>query len=109
MNRRNVVDLKRVNNSIKTWERPMMSYKFHIQYDKTRNFIKNPSNHMNWARIVNRKAYNAYTNELMEDLNVNPDVPLDIVTRPLPDGITYIKTVFEYGGMPKYTGTNERR
>ena len=69
MNRRNVIDLKLVHNSIKTWERPMMPYKFHIQYDKTRNFIKNPSNHMNWARIVNRKTYNAYTNELMEDLN----------------------------------------
>ena len=88
------------NISSKTWERPVIPYKFHIQYDKTRNFIKNPSNHMNWARIVNRKTYNAYTNELMEDLNVNPDVPMDVVTiRSLPDGITYIKTVFEYGGM----------
>ena len=30
MNRRNVINLKLVNNSIKTWERPMMPYKFHI-------------------------------------------------------------------------------
>ena len=64
---------------------------------------------MNWDRIVNMKSYNAYTNELMEDLNVNPDVPMDVVSRPLPDGITYIKIVFEYGGIPNYTGTNRRR
>ena len=64
---------------------------------------------MNWARIVERKTYNAYTNKLMEDLNVNPDIPMNVVTRPLPDGINYIKTVFEYGEMPNYTGTNRRR
>ena len=64
----NVVNLDWVNRSSKTWERPMMPYKFHIQYDKTRNFIKNPSNHMNWAGIVNRKTYNTYINELMEAL-----------------------------------------
>ena len=87
----------------------MMPYKFHIQYDKTRNFIKNPSSHMNWARIVNRKTYNAYKNELIEDINVNPDAHMDIVTRPLPDGINYIKTTFEYGRMPNDTGTNRRR
>ena len=44
----------------------------------------------------------------MENLNVDPDVSMDIVTKPLPDGVTYIKTVFEYGGMPNYTGTNRR-
>ena len=45
----------------------------------------------------------------MEDLNVNPDVPMDVVTRPLQDGITYIKTLFEYEGILNYTGTNRRR
>ena len=99
----NVISLNWLNRSSKTWETPMMPYKFHIQYDNTRNFIKNPSNHMKWARIVNRKTYNAHTCELMEDLSVNPDVPMDVVSRPLPDGITYIKTVFEYGGLPNYT------
>ena len=64
---------------------------------------------MKWATIVNRKTYNACTNELMEDLNANPDVPMDVVTRPLSDGRIYIKTVFEYGGMPNYTGTNMRK
>ena len=97
MKRENVFDLQWVNSTFKTWKRSIMPYKFHIQYDKTSNFIKDPSNHLNWARIVNRKTYNAYTNELTIDLNINPDVPMDIVTKPLPDGVTYIKTVFEYG------------
>ena len=109
MNKENVVNIERVSSSSKIWKRPVMPYRFHIQYDSTRNFIKYPSNCMNWARIVNRKTYNAHTNELMEDLNVNPDVPMEVVTRPLPDGVTYIKTVFEYGGMPNYTGTNGRK
>ena len=34
---------------------------------------------------------------------------MEVVTRPLPDGVTYIKTVFEYGGMPNYTGTTMRK
>ena len=72
-----------------------MPHKFHIQYDKTRNFVKHPSNQLSLARIVNRKTYNAYTNELMENLNVDPDVSMDIVTKPLPDGVTYIKTLFD--------------
>ena len=66
-----------------------MPYKFHIQYDKRRNFIKDPGNHLSWARIVNKKTYNAYTHELMEHLNVNPILPMDIVTKPLPDGDLY--------------------
>ena len=45
----------------------------------------------------------------MEDLDVNPEVPMDIVTRPLPDGVTYIKTVFEYGGMPNYIGEHAKQ
>ena len=98
--------MKWVNSTTKIWARPKMPYKFHIQYDRTKNFIKDPSKNISWARIVSRKTYNAHTNELMEDLDVNPDVPMDLVTRPLPDGVTYIKTVFEYGGMPNYTGTN---
>ena len=73
---------------------------------KVLNFVKISSKNISLARIVSRKTYNAQTNELMEDLGVNPDVPMDLVTRPLPDGVTYIKTVFEYGGMPNYTGTN---
>ena len=105
----NVVSLHWVNRSSKTWERPVMPYKFHVQYDKTRNFIKNPSTHMKWARIVNTKTYNTQTSKLMEDLNVNPDVPMNVASRPLPDGITYIKTVFEYGKMPNYAGTNGRK
>ena len=108
-NRGNFTNLGRTSGFKKAWNRPMMPYKFHIQYDRTRNFIKHPSNRMNWARIVNRKTYNAHTNELMEDLDVNPDVPMEVLLRPLPDGVTYIKTVFEYGGMPNYTGTNMRK
>ena len=42
----------------------------------------------------------------MEDLEINPDLPMDLVGRSLPDGVTYIKIVFEYEGMPKYTGGN---
>ena len=95
MKRGNIADLQWVNSTTKTWERPIMPYKFHIQYDKTRNFIKDPSNHLNWARIVHMKTYTAYTNELMEDLNVNPDVSMDIVTKHIPDCVTYIKTVFD--------------
>ena len=44
----------------------------------------------------------------MEDLDVNTDVPMNIVTKPLPDGVAYIKTLFEYGGIPNYTGANGR-
>ena len=46
---------------------------------------------------------------LIEDLDVNPDVPIEVILRPLPDGVTHIKTVFEYGGMPNYTGTTMRK
>ena len=108
-NRGNLTKLGRTNGFRKVWSRPMMPYKFHIQYDRTRNFIGHPSNRINWARIVNRKTYNAHTNELMEDLDVNPDVPMEVLLRPLPDGVTYIKTVFEYGGMPNNTGTTMRK
>ena len=45
----------------------------------------------------------------MEDLAVFPDVPMDLLTMSLPNGVTYIKIVFEYGGMPNYTGTNGGR
>ena len=45
----------------------------------------------------------------MKDLDVNSDVLMNIVTKSLPDGVTYIKTVFEYGGMSNYTGTNGGR
>ena len=62
-----------------------MPYKLHIQHDRTRNFIGHPNNRINWARIVNRKTYNAHTNELVEDLDVNPDVPMEVILRPLPD------------------------
>ena len=109
MNRGNLTKLGRTSGFKKVWSRPMMPYKFHIQYDRTRNFIGHPSDRINWARIVNRKTYNAHTNELMEDLDVNPDVPIEVLIRPLTDGVTYIKTVFEYGGMPNYTGTNGRK
>ena len=108
-NRGNLTKLGRTNGCRIIWSRPTMPYKFHIQYDRTRNFIGHPSNRINWARIVNRKTYNALTNELMEDLNVNKDVPMEVLLRPLPNGVSHIKTVFEYGGMPKYTGTTMRR
>ena len=75
MKRGNVVNVQRVNSTTKTWERPKMPYKFHIQYDKTRNFVKHPSSHLSLARIVNRTTYNVYTNELMEDLVPCPDGP----------------------------------
>ena len=58
---------------------------------------------------MNRKTYNASTNELMKDLVVTPDIIIDVLIRPLPDVVTYIKTVFEYGGMPNYTATNMRK
>ena len=82
-NRGNLTKLGRTNGCRKIWSRPTMPYKFHIQYDRTRNFIGHPSNNINWARIVNRKTYNAHTNELMEDLDVNPDVPMKVLLRPL--------------------------
>ena len=44
------------------------------------------------------------SDELMEDLVVIPDVPMDQLTRPLSNGVTYIKTVFEYGEMPTNGG-----
>ena len=102
MKRGNVVKVQRVNSTTKTWERPKMPYKFHVQYDKTRNFVKHPDNQLSRARIVNRKTYNAYTIELMEDLDVNPDVPMDIVTKPLPDGVTYIETVWKNTLLDRY-------
>ena len=100
-NRGNLVKLGKTKGPSKWWSRPTMPYKVHIQYDRTRNFIGHPSNRINWARVVNRKTYNAHTNELMEDLNVNKDVPMEVLFRPLPNGVSHIKTVFEYGGMPK--------
>ena len=75
MNKGNVANLDRITSCKKAWNRPIMPYKFHIQYDRTKNFIGHPSNNINWARIVNRKTYNALTNELMEDLKVNHEVP----------------------------------
>ena len=108
-NRGNLTRLGRTNGFKKVWSKPTMPYKFHIQYDRTRNFIGHPSNRINWARIVNRKTYNAHTNELMEDLDVNLDVPMEVLLKPLPDGVTHIKTVFEYGGMPNHKGTNVRK
>ena len=61
------------------------------------------------TRVLNRKTYNALTNELMEDLNVNHEVPMEVLIRPLPYSVSHIKTVFEYGGMPTYTGTTMRK
>ena len=86
-----------------------MPYKVQIQYDRTKNFIGHPSNNINWARIVNRKTYNALTNELMEDLKVNHEVHMEVLIIPLPYGVSHIKTVFEYGGMPTHTGTTVRK
>lgn len=71
-----------------------MTYKFHIQYDKAKNYVKYTSNCFNWTRIVNRKPYNASTNELMEDLVVTPDIFIDVLISLLSDGVTYIMTFF---------------
>ena len=101
----NLSKLGRTRGWKKIWSRPTMPYKLHFQYDRTRNFIGYPNNRISWARIVNRKTYNAQTNMLIEDLDVTPDVPIEVILRPLPDGATHIKTVFEYGGMPTHTGT----
>ena len=34
---------------------------------------------------------------------------MDIVKEPLPDSVTYIRTVFEYREMPNYRGKDEDR
>ena len=78
-NRGNLTKLGRTKGPSKIWSRPTMPYKVHIQYDRTRNFIGHPSNNINWARVVNRKTYNALTNELMEDLNVNHEVAMEVL------------------------------
>ena len=59
-----------------------------------------------WACVVNRKTYNSRTDELIEDLDIHPDIPKDVLRRTLPDGMTNIKTIFEYGVLPNITGTN---
>ena len=59
--------------------------------------------------MVNRKTYSVHTNELIEDLNVNHEVPMKVLVRPLPCGVSHIKTVFEYGEMPTHTGTPMRK
>ena len=52
MNKGNVVNLERVSSSSKIWKRPVMPYRFHIQYNRTRNIIKYPSNRMTWASAL---------------------------------------------------------
>lgn len=64
---------------------------------------------LNWARIVNRKNNIEPTNELIEDLGVTPDIPIDVLMRPMSDGVTYIKTIFEYRRIPNITCTNREK
>ena len=108
-NRGNLTKLGRTKGPSKIWSRPTMPFNVHIQYNRTRNFIAHPSKNINWARVVNRKTYSVHTNELIEDLNVNHEVPMEVLTRPLPCGVSHIKTIFEYGGMPTHTGTTMRK
>ena len=89
--------------------KPTMPYKLHIQFDHTRNYMKHLNIELEWARVVNRKTYDAYSGMPIEDLDITPDIPTDVLVRPLPDGVTYIKTVFEYGGMPNIIGTNGKK
>ena len=88
-----------------SYARPTLPYRIHVQYDKSRNYIVHPSIRLNWARIVNRKTYDGYTGKLIEDLDVSPDLDLNVTMRTLPSHIRYIKTVFEYGGMPDNVAT----
>ena len=89
------------------YERRTIANKVHIQYDKTKNYVIHTNIRLNWARIVNRKTYNGSTIELIEDLVITPGIFIDVLIRSLPDGVTYINTAIEYGGMPNITGINE--
>ena len=108
-NRGNLTKLGRTKGPSKVWSTPKAPFNVHIQYNRTRNFIAHPSKNINWARVVNRKTYSVHTNELLEDLKVNHEVPMEVLTRPLPCGVSHIKTIFEYGEMPTHTGKPMRK
>ena len=52
-----------------------MPYKLHIQYDHARLYVINLRCKVEWAHVVNRKTYNSRTGELIEDLDIYPDIP----------------------------------
>ena len=102
--------------------KPGPPYKCIVRSDITDRFIKEP---VNWETVVNRKTYNSLTGEIIEDLDLYPDIlcgnsgeimqnhdiyptiPDEVLTRRLPMGITHIKTVLEYGHLPYPKNTNK--
>ena len=92
--------------------RPTYPYKIRVQFDHSDNFVKMPAIGKNqsigWDCVVNRKTFDAWTGQLIEDLDINSEIPDEVLLRKLPQGVTYIKTLFEYGGRPANTGTNEK-
>ena len=69
-------------------------------------YVTNLRCKVEWVHVVKRKTYNSCTGELIEDLDIDPDIPKDVLRRRLPDGMTNIKTIFEYGVLPNIKGTN---
>lgn len=49
MKRGNAMNLQWINGTTLIWGKPTMPYKFHIQYVRTKNFVKQPSNRLSWA------------------------------------------------------------
>ena len=103
---------------------PGPPYKCTVRCDTTDRFIKEP---VNWETVVNRKTYNKLTGELIEDLDLYPDIlcgesgemlknhdihptiPDEVLTRKLPNGVTYIKTVLEYGHLTYPKNPNRKK
>ena len=55
--------------------RPTYPYKFRVQFDHSDYFVKMPAIGRNqsigWDCVVNRKTFDAWTGQLIEDLDVN--------------------------------------
>ena len=51
--------------------KPGPPYKCVVRSDTTDRFIKDP---VNWESVLNRKTYNALTGEIIEDLDLYPDI-----------------------------------
>ena len=104
--------------------KPGPPYKCVVRSDITDRFIKDP---VNWESVVNRKTYNSLNGEIIEDLDLYPDIlcgnsgemmgnydihptiPDEVVTRKLPKGITHIKTVLEYGNLTYPKNPNRKK
>ena len=77
--------------------------------------------------VINRKTYDTLSGKLIEDLDlypkvyygdskekkdeydVHPTVPDEVLTRKLPNGVTQIKTVLEYGVLTYPKRSNKRK